>query len=354
MAQTRYPNLISRHRVLFTVLPVLLLAPLLGFAIEPDEPMNYRPLAFYPDRWENRGVDTTLHPWEGEHVVFFTTTDDLDGEVMERFVERLDAGWATYEEIVGRSPRTRNLWNDKPTIAAVPDSGLTCGVGCGYVGATGIEVGAFYNHDYRMVSDNPDAFPHYYFYEMGRNYFVFGHKHSAFTTGFAVFMRYVCMDAVGCEDPEARLRTRIERVEALYAESEMSFLDAFTNAGALTEKQPRLPNVRGPSDQPCVYASAMLKLRADYGGDEFLIRFYRQLDTCPRHRPNSAEGALLQSVSWLVAASCAAGQDLAPVFVGRWRMPLSEETCEALAAIDWEAPGITAGEVLDNTEIEFR
>ena len=46
--------------------------------------------------------------------------------------------------------------------------------------------------------------PHYYFYEMGRNFYTFGDRHSLFITGYAVFMRYACMDALKCEDPGHR------------------------------------------------------------------------------------------------------------------------------------------------------
>jgi hypothetical protein len=34
------------------------------------------------------------------------------------------------------------------------------------------------------------------------NFYTFGDRHSCFTTGFAVFMRYVCMDTLGCHDDE--------------------------------------------------------------------------------------------------------------------------------------------------------
>lgn len=341
---------LARHPVIATVLPMLLLGPLLGFAIGPGEPIDYKPLAFYPDRWEARGIDTTMHPWEGEHIVFFTTTDDLDQDVMDRFVDRLDAGYALYEDIVGRAPHTHSEWNGKTPIAAIPDSALSCGVGCGYVGATGIELGKFYTVDYPMVAENPDAFPHYAFYEMGRNYFVFGNKHSNFTTGFAVFMRYVCMDTLECVDPEANAREKIEEVEARIAESDISFLDAFTNAGAYTEKQPRLQNFRGGCDQPCVYASAMLKLHTDYGGDDFLRRFFRQLDTCPGYPNNEPEGALKQSVAWLIAASCAAGEDLTPVFVDRWRLPLNGRARRLLRNVDWDRDDLNAGQIMRDLE----
>ena len=49
---------------------------------------------------------------------------------------------------------------------------------------------------------------------------------------------------------------------------------------------------------------------------------------------------------WYVCASLAAKQDLAPVFVERWRMPLDEETRAALKQVKWAQPELTAAEVL--------
>lgn len=332
---------------------IVLFPAALTLAIAPGQPIDYAQGAFYPERWERHGIETDLVPWEGEQVVFLTTSADFDPEVMERFVGRLDAGWAVYESLVGRAPHPRNLINGKPTIAAVPDGRLTCGVGCGLVGATGIEVCDFYNQDYKLAVEKPDAFRHYYFYEMGRNYFVFGNRHSVYTTGFAVLMRYVCMDAVGCDDIEPQLREKIQQCEAVYAESDVSFLDAFTVQGRFDEKAPRLNGFDGPCDQPVIYASVMLKLRESHGGDEFLKRFFAQLLTCPAVRPVDADSALRQSMNLLVAASCAAGQDLTPVFVERWKMPVSRVTRVALSRVDWDREDLSAGEVIESLEITF-
>lgn len=344
------------RRVVAAVM-LTMLSPALLLAIEPGEPIDYKPLAFFPKRWEEHGIDTRLYPWQGEQVVFLTPTKDLDGDVMQRFIERLDGGWKCYAEIIGRAPRNRRNLRGKAPIAAVPDGRLTCGVGCGMIGHVGIEVCAFSPHDYEMVAGNRDAFPHYYFYEMGRNYFVFGDRHSEFTTGFAVFMRYVCMDVLACDDPDADTRKTIEAAEALYADSPMPFLEAFTMQGGLGEKAPRLKDARGraihPSDQPVLFASAMLKLRRDCGGDDFLKRFYRELLTCPETRPVDAKSALRQALYWQVAASRAAERDLSPVFVDRWRLPLSQRTRDALAAIDWKKDGQSAGDILKDLPIAF-
>jgi hypothetical protein len=325
--------------------------------LKPGTPVDYGKLAFYPERWKQHKLSTQLVPWEGRHVVLLTTRDDLDRAVMARFVERLDGGWKVYADLVHSSPGPFKQLRGKPTIAALPRGDLSCGYGCGYIGVTGIEVAGFYDHDYPLVQKEPDAFAHYYFYEMGRNYYTFGDRHSLFITGYAVFMRIVCMDALGCKDPDRATRDAIERAEALCARSDLGFLRALTTLDGLDEKAPRLKDADGramePSDQPVIYAAAMLKLRRDCGGDAWVKRFFAELAKCPEVKPESKDAALRQSYSWLVAASCAAKRDLTPVFVDRWRFPLAEETRKALAAVDWQNAETGVGTVLRKVPAKF-
>lgn len=321
--------------------------------IEPGTPIDFKTLAMFPHRWAEQGFSTKMVPWEGQRVVFFTTSADLDKRVMTRLLGRLDAGWQLYEELTGRRPRTLRHFHDKTTMTAVPSMKLTCGLGCGMIGATGIEFAGFYNHDYRMMSRDPEAFPHYYFYEMGRNYYTFGDRHSLFITGFAVFMRYVCMDRFHLKDPDIGIRRTIEKCEAAYAASDITFLDAFTNFGHgenSPEKSNRLKDERGktlyPSDQPVMYATAMLKLRRDYGGDAWVKRFFAQLARCPSVKPSNENAALKQCMNWVVSASAAAGRDLTPIFVDRWRMPMSANVRKALEKVDWKRADLDAGAVV--------
>lgn len=303
---------------------------------KPTATTDYKSLAFYPDRWAKKGLSTQMYPWIGRRLAFLTTTSDLDLPTMGIFLDRLDSGWALYADLIGAKPRPFKMYNDKPTIAAIPDDSLTCGYGCGYIGATGIEVCGFYNYDYPMVRNHPDEFPHYYFYEMGRNYYLFGNRHSLFITGYAVFMRYVCMDNLHCQDPDIATRKTIERCEELYTQSTMPFLDAFTTVTGLDEKKPRLEIQ--PSDQPCMYASAMLKLYYDNGGNEWLRRFYAALKCCPREAPKTDKSPLRQCANWLIAASVAAKKDLTPLFVNRWRLPLPTPARQAMAETGWTNP----------------
>ncbi len=318
--------------------------------LTPGVSLDYGPLAFRPDAWKKAGLSTQMTPWSGELVVFLTTSSNFEGAVMAQFVARLDAGWRLYADLTGRTPRLFKHFGGRATIAAVPRGELTCGLGCGYIGVTGIEVCGFYNHDYPLIAAQTNAFPHYYFYEMGRNFYTFGERHALFLTGYAVFMRYVCMDALGCEDPDRATRRIIEEAEALYAKTDLDFLRAFTAVCGLGEKEPRLKRPDGrplqPSDQPVLYASAMLKLRRDCGGDQWLKRFYAELAKCPPFKGQDREAALRQSLNWLVAASCAARQDLSGVFADRWRLPLNRATRAALALVRWHDPTTDAIAVL--------
>lgn len=320
-------------------------------AVSPSEAIDFASLAFYPDRWRKQGHELKMTPWHGQELVFLTTGDDYDHQVMGGLLAKLDEGWRHYGKLTGAQPRLYKNVEGKPTMAAVPDFSLTCGYGCGMVGSTGIELGAFYRSDYRDISKNPNAIPDYYYYEMGRNYYTFGDRHSLFITGFAVFMRYVCVDELGLQTNES-LRQTIEDAEGVYADSDLPFLKAFTTVDGLSEKQNRLKNAEGgtisPTDQPVIYASAMLRLRRDYGGDDWVQRFFTHLQKCPRVKISKAgdqakQDALRQSFNWLVAASCAAGEDLSPVFADQWRMPLSDEQRRILADTVWGSDELDAG-----------
>ncbi|MFG0254208.1 MAG: calcium-binding protein [Rhodopirellula sp. JB053] len=304
----------------------------------PDEAINYQKMAFYPARWTQQEVSGELYPWKGTEVVLLTTEKELAADTMKVFLGHLDRGWAYYHKITGRTPRPYKTHEGKPTIAAVPNASLTCGLGCGMVGATGIEVGKFPS-DWKEVRQNAQAMPHYYFYEMGRNYYVFGRKHDCFVTGYAVFMRYCCMDELKLIDNDVRTRQAIENAIDAYAESDLDFITAMTHSGSLSEKQQRIRSYRGPCDQPVMYASAMLRLRRDYGGDEFVQRFYHALHEMPAYGENERgqkpDNAKRQSVIWLLTACRAAKQDLSPMYVDQWRLPLSDEARELIQQTDW-------------------
>jgi hypothetical protein len=169
-------------------------------------------------------------------------------------------------------------------------------------------------------------------------------------TGFAVFMRYVCMDALKCEDTDAQTRKVIEEVEPRFSGSGLTFLDLFTTIG-MGEKISRIKDGSGkviePSDQPVCYASAMLRLRRENGGDGWVRRFFHELAACPSSTPDTKVGALNQSWYWLLCSSLAAQKDLSPVFAGEWKLPIAEETRVALGRMDWKKKDLTLKEVAE-------
>lgn len=325
--------------------------------LKPGGRFDYSKFAFQPESWKKRGLSLQLILWTGTNVVFLTTDDTLDPGLMSIWVSRLDAGWQVYADLTGRAPSPERQIEGKVTIAAVPGYDLTCGAGCGYVGATGIELAMFYDDNYPELKAHPNAMPHYVFYEMGRNYYTFGDRHSCFITGFAVFMRYVCMDALKCEDADAQTRKIIERVEPRFSASGLTFLDLFTTIGK-GEKASRIKDGSGkliePSDQPVCYASAMLRLRRENGGDAWVRRFFHHLANCPTSNPDTEQGALNQSWYWLLCSSIAAKKDLSPVFVGEWKLPITDETRLALGRIDWKMNDLTVKDVAEKVAPVWR
>jgi hypothetical protein len=325
-------------------------AETMGQTIEPKV-ANYSQLAFYPERWKEAKVDFDLLAWEGDNIVFMTKQDEYDTTEMTAFVKRLDQAWLEYSDLIGQKPAPLRIHNGKPVICALPQADLSCGYGCGYVGATGIEASAFHSVDLPNFRKCPDSFQHYYFYEMGRNYFVFEDRHSLFTTGFAVFMRYVCMDRLKCKDLDDTTRHTIERCEQVYADSKIDFYEAFTNLG-VGEKSNRLKEADGrdiaPSDQPVMYATAMLMLRREYGGDDFVKRFYHALRRCESKPATDIPSAKTQVLNWLVCASSAAREDLTKVFADRWRMPMTDGQRQVMKEVDWSAEDLNVSKVVRN------
>lgn len=301
-------------------------------------PVNYEKLAFYPRKWRQAGADFEMLAWNGKNVSLVTKKGTYDRKQMTKFVNLLDGGWQYYEEIVGAAPKQFRHVDGRGTICAMPAGNLSCGLGCGYLGMTGIEVAAFYRTDFPNFTERDSSFSHYYFYEMGRNYFIFKDRHSIFTTGYAVFMRYVCMDKLQLKDRDRRTRKTIEECEAIYADSKLDFISTFTNFSQ-NEKGNRLANSKGraivPSDQPVMYATAMLKLRKSYGGDAWVKKFYHAMRQCEPYRATDRESALPQCYNWLVCASLAAEKDLTSIFSDRWRLPMSKKQKEIMSKTDW-------------------
>ncbi|MEM9236759.1 MAG: calcium-binding protein, partial [Verrucomicrobiota bacterium] len=204
------------------------------------------------------------------------------------------------------------------------------------------------------LKQNPKAVPHAYFYEMGRNYFTFGHRHSCFTTGFAVFMRYVCIDSLTLDDGDNRTRKVIDEAIDRFEKNDMDFIAGFTTFGGHGEKGDRLKDEQGkpirPSDQNVLYASLLLKLRKEHGGNDWVKEFYTQIRTLPPVKAKDGTTALRQSLGMMIAASLAADKDLSPDFAERYKLALTPAQREAMSKVNWADPELTAGTVVEGLD----
>jgi len=326
-----------------TLLTLLVLANPLWAAPPPTiEPAEGRRIVFSPEKWEAAQVEPRFEAWTGRHLSLLTLPGKVTPAMAEHYLRQLDLGWETYADLTGRKPATFKQYAGMPTVTAVPSPSFTCGAGCGFVGSSGVELALFYDRDTRDWVRNPQAFPHYGFYELGRNFYTFGRRHDAFTTGFAVFMRYVCMDRSGAVDLELAQRHHIERMIDVYATSPEPFVRTFTAYDGLSEKQPRLRDAQGKAlptcDQPVMYASAMLRLRRDLGGDDWVRRFFAALAQCPETKAVDRGTARRQCLAWYACASAAAGRDLADRFITGWRLDLTPEERARFASAPWGRP----------------
>ena len=68
---------------------------------------------------------------------------------------------------------------------------------------------------------------------------------------------------------------------------------------------------------------------------------------CPDVKATDEASARQQSLNWLVCASAAAGKDLSPIFVDRWRMPLGPEQRELLENTSFDDDNFDPAPVID-------
>lgn len=271
----------------------------------------------------------TLYEWPGSKIAFLTASSQLDAGTMTALVTTFDGVHAFYASVTGRlpTPYAPTYLGGRSTVAQVP---ATCGAGCGYLGFTGIELQTTY---FATLYDSVRLHHHYdqaLFYEFGRNFWFYGPQleykgaddHGAVTTGYAVFMRFMAMDSVGVRPaafgsvPFTYFRSEVEGLLTRYLAD-----PAATWATTLQVGQaPANPLRLGATD---LMASFLFRLRADYGGNAFLRRFWRQVGLRPA--ATTTQGAV---DNFVLAASAAAHTNLTCRFL-RWRWPVSAAAQQA-------------------------
>src|SRR5215813_6245242 len=150
------------------------------------------------------GTSYTLKPWFGQNIAVLTpTTSSYQPNVMAEVISALDQAYAYYGRVTGRQPTSfdSTLLEGRDTIAVVNS---TCGAGCSYVGFTGTEIlNQYFQILYNGVA-TANQYDQVLFYEFGRNFWFYGSQLDyqspdidPVATGFAVYMRFMSMSAIG-------------------------------------------------------------------------------------------------------------------------------------------------------------
>lgn len=268
------------------------------------------------------GHSETLVPWQGQRVTVLVKPGvHRRLLVMRRLVTALDAAFTYYADTTGRVPAAAHSLNGRDEIAEVSS---TCGAGCGFLGATGIEIlSPYFESLYSQVAQS-DLFDQVPFYELGRNFWFWSpqlqfHRpdRDVAVTGFAVWMRFRSMAAAGVQgapfngSPFETFRSRDEALIGDYeADPSLTFAD--------TLAQDKSPGLYGGAD---FWASIMMHLTARHGDQGFVQRFWRLVGGLP-----TASSTTDAVTNWVQAANSAACTDLSPVFYDRWGFPRPDGT----------------------------
>ncbi|HEX5181718.1 MAG TPA: immunoglobulin domain-containing protein [Allosphingosinicella sp.] len=264
-----------------------------------------------------------LNAWEGSHTALLTARADLDPAVITRILKALDATYLYYQDATGFTPAPQSTYKLKLTVAEVPD---TCGAGCGFLGLTGIELQTdTFAALYSQVQAS-DLYDQAVFYEFGRNFWSLSpqleykapDRGDSVVTGFAVFMRFMAMDAIGVSgapfngQPFAQFRADEEQMVDLYAADPTQ---TFQNTLQVGRPQANNPSGLEATD---LFASFLFRLRRDYGGNDFVSKLWHEAALRP------AAATTQDAVdNFVVAASKAANRNLANLFINQWRWPVS-------------------------------
>jgi serralysin len=268
-----------------------------------------------------QGDRLDLFAWAGDRTAFLTPSAGLDPRVMARLLSVFDGVYDYYFRATGRQPAEYKTYAERDTVAVVQK---TCGAGCGYSGATGIELlDSTFDTLYGGVRHG-DQFDQALFYEFGRNFWFYDDQiqyrepddQSSVATGYAVFMRFMSMDATRVRPGPYNgvdfglFRSTVEGLVDRYEADPSLNWDNTLRVGQAPDNPLGLQGTD-------LFASFLMRLTKVFG-----LRFPAHLWQEVGKRPAAA--TTRDAVDNLVLASCAAaGSNLTDVFASQWRWPVS-------------------------------
>jgi hypothetical protein len=281
--------------------------------ISPGPVISYRTFA---------GGRVTLRPWPGRRVAVLVRPGSFgDRRIMTRIVLAFDEAWDFYAAMTGRQPALFRQYRKRDSIAVVTTS---CGAACSYLGATGTEINPQYFQALYDGVRTSNVYDQAMFYEFGRNFWFYGSQLApattygdTVTTGYAVFMRFESMNAIGIkgghynDTPFPTFERQVWGIAHSY-DSDLS--KNFANTLAVGQS----PSVYGGTD---FFASIVDLLAAHYGGHCFIRHFLAAALTRPGISTDNAA-----VTNFVRAASHAAGAGLGPFFYDYWAFPQPDGT----------------------------
>jgi hypothetical protein len=162
------------------------------------------------------------------------------------------------------------------------------------------------------------------FYECGRNFWFYGNqlaypKNDPVTTGYAIFMRFMAMDATGVSataapfnsTPFATFRTDEENLVDIYtADTSYNWGNTLGVSAGVTN-----PLGLGAGD---LFASFCMRLAKNYGGLAFVSGLWKQAAIMPTVVTTQ------DAVDNFILSCCAgANKNLTTLFNTTWRWPMS-------------------------------
>lgn len=248
---------------------------------------------------------------------------------MAKILAALDKAFAYYRFATGQAPTAYDptTLEGRDTIAIV---NATCGAGCSYVGFTGTEIlNQYFQVLYSGVA-NANEYDQVLFYEFGRNYWFYGGQldyHSPdvdpVATGFAVYMRFVTMNAIGVAGgpyngvPFLGFATAVTNLMDAYV---LSPSLNWSNTFRISQAPPNSLGLGGTD----LIASLLMRIGRDFGGANFPSDFWHAAGL-----RSSAQTTLEAADNFVLTACAATHRNLTYVFANNWKWPVSSTALQA-------------------------
>ncbi len=278
-----------------------------------------------------QGAPLSLYAWEGNKIMLLSVSDTLDSLTMNNWVLEMDTAYNYYSLCTGREPNFNTggtYLNNRSTIAQVY---ATCGAGCGYLGTTGIELLDNYFMNMYTKIQTQNKYDQIAFYELGRNFWFYDNKlnyqiNDPIVTGYAVFMRFMSMEAAGVEGAPFNLWTFDQFKDSVKNLLPLYMSDTSLNWTNTLGSGQGIPNSSlGATD---LFASFCFYLHDNYCGSNWVEHVWKYAGLLP-NAVNTQEAV----DNFIIASSQAANTNLTTLFQS-WKWPVSNNAISYLASLN--------------------